>query len=201
MTFFLQQCKICRHSVSCMWIYILYIFTPSSILTRCHVLFAELHKCKQTSLSSFCYLFEKNRNDLLLDSGILHECFSCLSRGDMRPRCWLIWVHFSNGKGKGAVILWETPVCLLRSPTINPAELKAGHHTDSIRWGGWQSAPWLPGYWLCFYLCALNWSEWRRERVSMENTHRFTTQWAARDAMDESNSVQTPWNINGDHPS
>ncbi len=87
-----------------------------------------------------------------------------VSRRDMRPRCRLICVHFSSGKGKGAVILWETPVCLLRSPTINPAKLKAGHHTDSIRWGGWQSAPWLPGYWLCFYLCALNWSEWVRER-------------------------------------
>lgn len=93
-----------------------------------------------------------------------------VSRRDMRPRCRLICVHFSSGKGKGAVILWETPVCLLRSPNINPAELKAGHHTDSIGWGGWQSAPWLPGYWLCFYLCALNWSEWGRESKQAEFT-------------------------------
>lgn len=93
-----------------------------------------------------------------------------VSRRDMRPRCRLICVHFSSGKGKGAAILWETPVCLLRSPTINPAELKAGHHTDSIGWGGWQNAPWLPGYWLCFYLCALNWSEWGRESKQAEFT-------------------------------
>lgn len=34
--------------------------------------------------------------------------------------------------------------------------------------------------------------ERERERVSRENTHRFMTQWAARDAMDESNSMHTP---------
>jgi len=118
----------------------------------------------------FFFLLEKNLNDLLLDSGILHECFSCLTMGDIRPRCWLIWVHFLQWKGERCCYIWETPVYLLRSPTINPAELNAGHHRDSIRWGGWRSAPWLPGYWLCFYLCALNLSKWRREGVSRENT-------------------------------
>jgi len=58
----------------------------------------------------FFFLLEKNLNDLLLDSGILHECFSCLTMGDIRPRCWLIWVYFfCNGKGKGAVI-YEKPL-------------------------------------------------------------------------------------------
>lgn len=59
-----------------------------------------------------------------------------ISRRATRPRCLLICVHFRDGKERGAVILWESPFCLSRSPTINPAELKAGHHTDSVRWGG-----------------------------------------------------------------
>lgn len=117
----------------------------------------------------FCYLLRRIGMICCWIQAFCMNAFS-VSRRDMRPRCRLMCVHFSSGKGKGAVILWETPVCLLRSPTINPVELKAGHHTDSIRWGGWRSAPWLPGYWLCFYLCALNWREWGREQAGRIHT-------------------------------
>ncbi len=168
------------------WFYYV-IFTPSQQDAMVPLL-SSINANRQ-ACSLFLLLFE-NKSEWFV-AGLRHSAWMIfpVSRRDMRPRCRLICVHFSSGKGKGAVILWETPVCLLRSPTINPAKLKAGHHTDSIRWGGWQSAPWLPGYWLCFYLCALNWSEWGRERVSRHNSHRSTTRWAARVAVDESNSV------------